>query len=280
MCVNCGLDYLGLAVHPPLTSEMADLATEIRALERDEPDASGLHLVLDDWNLDDHFFAACRENGLSDREEAIAARLEALGVAERYVVLVAAEDAIALCVPESDKPVGFVIDDRLAPARSRRASPMAAETKAPTAYRLACRRCDKPEVLTFPGPAERGRWASQHTRETGHDQWLVRDGGEITITFVAECPDCRDFTVLMNAADVLDDRQLLGSQASSGYLREFAKVLMTMSGMADDLASLIVEHKFVPPWPQSFAARDERDQRADSHSSTTGHAVETRTEIR
>lgn len=65
-----------------------------------------------------------------------------------------------------------------------------AEVTGTGSYLIACRRCGKPEVLTFPGPAERGRWASRHTRETGHDQWLVRDGGEIAIFFIAECVNC------------------------------------------------------------------------------------------
>lgn len=57
-------------------------------------------------------------------------------------------------------------------------------------FKLACRSCPVPKVLAFASPAERGGWASEHTRVTGHRSWLVRDGGEITIFFIAECQDC------------------------------------------------------------------------------------------
>lgn len=43
---------------------------------------------------------------------------------------------------------------------------------------LLCRECGDPSralPMTFASPAERGRWASQHTRETGHDRWWVHD---------------------------------------------------------------------------------------------------------
>lgn len=45
-------------------------------------------------------------------------------------------------------------------------------------YLLACRDCGDPGDLLpvpFGSPADRGRWASAHTRATGHDRWLVRD---------------------------------------------------------------------------------------------------------
>jgi hypothetical protein len=44
-------------------------------------------------------------------------------------------------------------------------------------YVLICRKCD-PNLdapMPFPSPEERGRWASEHTRGTGHDLWLVYD---------------------------------------------------------------------------------------------------------
>ncbi len=48
----------------------------------------------------------------------------------------------------------------------------------PTAwYVLVCRVCD-PEgdaPMPFDSAAKRGRWASEHTRGTGHDLWLVLD---------------------------------------------------------------------------------------------------------
>jgi hypothetical protein len=44
-------------------------------------------------------------------------------------------------------------------------------------YVLICRECD-PDLeapMPFGTPAERGRWAAEHTRGTGHDRWLVVD---------------------------------------------------------------------------------------------------------
>ena len=43
-------------------------------------------------------------------------------------------------------------------------------------YLLACRECGDPErplPMPFGDPAERGKWASGHTRLTGHERWLV-----------------------------------------------------------------------------------------------------------
>jgi hypothetical protein len=44
---------------------------------------------------------------------------------------------------------------------------------------LNCRECDeqsgRPLAMPFGSPGERGKWATEHTRGTGHDRWLVRD---------------------------------------------------------------------------------------------------------
>jgi hypothetical protein len=45
-------------------------------------------------------------------------------------------------------------------------------------YVLACLECgdpDRPLPMPFGSPAERGKWASEHTRATGHDRWIVKD---------------------------------------------------------------------------------------------------------
>lgn len=46
-------------------------------------------------------------------------------------------------------------------------------------FLLNCLDCDdlghRPLAMPFGSPAERGKWASEHTRGTGHDRWLVRD---------------------------------------------------------------------------------------------------------
>jgi|ERR1035441_3395655 hypothetical protein len=50
------------------------------------------------------------------------------------------------------------------------------ETAARTFYLLACLECGSPErplPMPFGDQAERGKWASEHTRGTGHDLWLV-----------------------------------------------------------------------------------------------------------
>lgn len=45
-------------------------------------------------------------------------------------------------------------------------------------YVLVCRQCgdpDRPLPMPFGTQDERGQWASEHTKATGHDQWLVLD---------------------------------------------------------------------------------------------------------
>lgn len=47
-----------------------------------------------------------------------------------------------------------------------------------TFYLLVCRDCgdpDRPLPIPFESPAARGKWASEHTRATGHDRWIVKD---------------------------------------------------------------------------------------------------------
>ncbi len=58
-----------------------------------------------------------------------------------------------------------------------------------TFFVLVCRQCGgdpdgNPPTLKnmlpmpFSSPAERGHWASEHTKATGHDSWLVLDQPE------------------------------------------------------------------------------------------------------
>jgi hypothetical protein len=45
-------------------------------------------------------------------------------------------------------------------------------------YVLVCYQCSDPErplPLPFYSAAERGKWAAEHTRATGHDRWFVAD---------------------------------------------------------------------------------------------------------
>jgi hypothetical protein len=45
-----------------------------------------------------------------------------------------------------------------------------------TYYLLACLECDaqsRPLLMPFGTAAERGKWAAEHTRGTGHDRWYV-----------------------------------------------------------------------------------------------------------
>ena len=47
-----------------------------------------------------------------------------------------------------------------------------------TFYLLACRECgdpEKPLIMPFGSAADRGKWAAEHTRATGHDRWWVHD---------------------------------------------------------------------------------------------------------
>jgi hypothetical protein len=45
-------------------------------------------------------------------------------------------------------------------------------------YLLSCLQCGDPErplVMPFGSPEERGKWATGHTQMTGHDRWRVAD---------------------------------------------------------------------------------------------------------
>jgi hypothetical protein len=42
-------------------------------------------------------------------------------------------------------------------------------------YVLVCRDCQPLLPMPFPSAAERGRWAAEHTRASGHDNWFVID---------------------------------------------------------------------------------------------------------
>lgn len=42
-------------------------------------------------------------------------------------------------------------------------------------YVLVCRECRPVLPIPFESAEERGRWAAEHTRGTGHDQWFVKD---------------------------------------------------------------------------------------------------------
>ena len=45
-------------------------------------------------------------------------------------------------------------------------------------YLLVCFECGDPErplPILFGSAAERGKWAGEHARGTGHDRWRVKD---------------------------------------------------------------------------------------------------------
>lgn len=45
-----------------------------------------------------------------------------------------------------------------------------------TFYLLVCQECGNGDlVMPFGSAAERGHWAAEHTRGTGHDCWRVHD---------------------------------------------------------------------------------------------------------
>lgn len=54
--------------------------------------------------------------------------------------------------------------------------PDSPEDEADVFYLLCCFDCGDPErplPMPFGSPAERGKWASEHTRATGHERWRV-----------------------------------------------------------------------------------------------------------
>jgi hypothetical protein len=56
--------------------------------------------------------------------------------------------------------------------------PGAGEETARMFYLLTCRECGGPErplPIPFGSAAERGKWAAEHTRATGHSRWTVKD---------------------------------------------------------------------------------------------------------
>lgn len=73
---------------PETTGAMSELAADIRRLYEDEQAGGRLHIVLDDWNLQDGHIRWCQdENQLTAAEASIAERLLALTLDERHVVL-------------------------------------------------------------------------------------------------------------------------------------------------------------------------------------------------
>lgn len=71
---------------------------------------------------------------------------------------------------------GTPVKVRLFTGEQRQAPPAG---DARVSYLLNCLECDarcrRPLAMPFGSPAERGKWASEHTRGTGHNRWLVRD---------------------------------------------------------------------------------------------------------
>jgi hypothetical protein len=68
-------------------------------------------------------------------------------------------------------------------------------------FLLVYRECGNGDlVMPFGSPAERGKWAAAHTRGTGHDRWIVKDGPP----FDSEPEDPRTAELRHLAADLLD----------------------------------------------------------------------------
>lgn len=62
------------------------------------------------------------------------------------------------------------------PARAAR--PAVSEDTRRVFFLLNCLECDgqsRPLAIPFESAAARGKWASEHTRGTGHNRWIVRD---------------------------------------------------------------------------------------------------------
>jgi hypothetical protein len=93
-----------------------------------------------------------------------------------------------------------------------------------TFYLLVCRECGSGDlVMPFGSPAERGKWAGAHTRETGHDRWFVTESDRrLSSRQVAEMmarndevlrPDPRTEELRILSADLLE---LYGANALAG----------------------------------------------------------------
>jgi hypothetical protein len=67
------------------------------------------------------------------------------------------------------------------------------ETPVERFYLLACFLCGDPErplPMPFGSPAERGKWASGHTRATGHERWHVWE--EVRVAVPSETAATRE----------------------------------------------------------------------------------------
>lgn len=87
MCANCYQEHFDGREPPPLTEPMRKVASTLRSFSEREPTGGGLHIVTDDWNLEDAHIAACVQAGLTDEEFCIAGHLLRLTEDERYVVM-------------------------------------------------------------------------------------------------------------------------------------------------------------------------------------------------
>lgn len=72
----------------------------------------------------------------------------------------------------------------------------------PGACVLICRACedDDPLVMPFISRAERGRWAAEHTRGTGHYAWFCLDGWPAPAQVIAEMRRLDEWTAELRRA--------------------------------------------------------------------------------
>lgn len=102
MCENCYEEYGS----PRIENDRVYAAAAIIASVFDEPGSGcggGLHIVIDDWNLEDRSIEWCQTNGLkSNVEKLCAATLLALSLDERASAL-AIVDEYFVPLPEVPK---------------------------------------------------------------------------------------------------------------------------------------------------------------------------------
>lgn len=84
MCKSCWIEY-----GSPTTKTEATLAAValIDAVYGESLVGGELHIMVDDWNLEDHHIAFCASHVKTDAEKACLAALTALPLAQRAVAL-------------------------------------------------------------------------------------------------------------------------------------------------------------------------------------------------
>lgn len=88
MCEQCYIDY---GAPTKFTPAVLNIAAELKSADH----LGGLHIVVDDWNLEDESIEYCAASDeASEAEKALAARLRLLDIDERATALALADGFI------------------------------------------------------------------------------------------------------------------------------------------------------------------------------------------